>query len=140
MTIASPAQSVDPAIVAYLGATMALLKLWYAESQRIATTLRDVRDVRENDDDTEQPVALPSVQYLESIRVTVTTLPVPEACHAAHQAFVQAMVQGLDAYQAMRESANQADRRVAMLSGMENFAWFDAELARLEQQFGPFEA
>ncbi len=137
MTIPSPAQSVDPAIVAYLGATMALLKLWYTESQRIATTLREEHT---NHDDVEQPATLPSVQYLETIRTTVTTLPVPQACHAAHQAFLQAMVQGLDAYQAMRESANQADQRVAMLSGMENFAWLDAELARLEQQFGPFEA
>lgn len=133
---AEPAMStphpIDPALVAYLGAAMALLKLWHAESQQAADAFKAGAAEAE-------PTHAPRLEHLEAIRQTTTSLPVPQSCQAVQQAFLAAMDRGLLAYRALLEPGARDEQKVAMLSGMENFAYFDAELARLEQQFGPLE-
>ncbi len=124
---------IDPPLVAYLGAAMALLKLWHAESQQAASAFQAGAE------QAEQPTHAPRLEQLAAIRQTATTLPVPESCRAAQQAFLAAMDRGLVAYRALLEPGARDAQKVAILSGMENFAYFDAELALLEQQFGPFD-
>lgn len=124
---------VDPAIVAYLGAATALLKLWLAESQAAARAFTDEVDSADH------PAMAPYVAQLKAIRDTTVTLPLPEACAAAQRAFLEAQDRGIAAYLALVEPGARDQKRVAMLGGVENFALFDAELARLEQRFGPFD-
>lgn len=126
-------ERVDPAVVAYLGGVMALLKLWLAESKQAAETFTD--DI----DSPEHPAMAPFVQQLHAIRDTAAALNVPAACQAAQTAFLAAMDQGLAGYLVMVQSEAREQKRIAMLGGVENFAAFDIELARLEEQFGPFD-
>lgn len=129
-------QPIDPAIVAYLGATTALLKLWHAESQHASHAFK----AEAAGETSQTPVTLPLATQLEAIRHTAQQLPVPPVCQAVHQAFLAAMDQGLQTYRTLLEPDARDQQKVAMLSGMENFAGFHAELVRLEQQIGPFEA
>lgn len=124
---------IDPAIVAYLGGAMALIKLWHNVSQQAASSFR--ADAAE----AEELTSAPQMEQLMAIRATAARLLVPAACQAVQQAFLAAMDQGLAAYQALLEPDARDEQKVAMLSGVENFAYLDAELARLEQQVGPFE-
>ncbi len=129
-------QPIDPAIVAYLGAAMALLKLWHTESQHASVAFK----AEAADEENQPPATLPLATRLETIRHTAQQLPVPPVCQAVHQAFLAAMDQGLQTYRALLEPDARDQQKVAMLSGIENFAGFHAELVRLEQQIGPFEA
>lgn len=126
-------EHVDPAIAAYLGAAMTLLKLWHADSQRAAAAVTD--DV----DDARHPSVAPHIQRLQSIHRAAAALHVPEPCQPFQRAFLAAMARGINDYIALTAPEAREHQRVAMLSGMENFAILDAELARMEQQFGPFE-
>lgn len=136
MSLSQSHQPIDPTIVAYLGAATALLKLWHAESQHASHAFKAEAAGEEN----QPPPTLPLATRLEAIRHTAQQLPVPPVCQAVHQAFLAAMDQGLQTYWSLMEPDARDQQKVAMLSGMENFAGFHAELVRLEQQIGPFEA
>ncbi len=131
-----PDQPTDPMIVAYLGAATALLKLWHTESQHASHAFKAEATGEEN----QPPPVLPLATRLEAIRDTAQQLSVPPVCQAVHQAFLAAMDQGLQTYRALLDPDARDQQKVAMLSGVENFAGFYAELVRLEQQIGPFAA